>query len=38
MLKRASGWYVGEDIRISLPLGAHARSAMLIPLAFGRHI
>ncbi|HET8939131.1 MAG TPA: hypothetical protein VFN67_37055 [Polyangiales bacterium] len=33
-----SGWYVGEDIRVSLPIAAHARSAMLILLAFGAHL
>lgn len=33
-----SGWYIGEDIRVSLPVALHARSAMLILLAFGRHL
>jgi hypothetical protein len=33
-----SGWYVGEDIRVSLPVASHARSAMLILLAFGTHL
>ena len=33
-----SGWYVGEDIRVSLPMATHARSAMLILLAMGVHL
>jgi opacity protein-like surface antigen len=33
-----SGWYVGEDIRVSLPLGAHVRNGVLLLLTVGKHL
>jgi hypothetical protein len=33
-----SGWYVGEDIRASLPLGPHVRNGVLLLLTVGKHL